>query len=325
MEWWHWALSLWAATGLLLWRFPGLVHGQKRLRGSAKKWAIAHRGGSAEYPENTIEAFRNAVKLGCDMLEMDVQCTRDGQIVISHDDYLERITGRPIYISNCELAALPPYSPTFSSHFLSSPCSFPSKQYYLATPEAVFSEFPHVFMCIDIKNPTSYTIAATVELIRTYHRENRTVSGKQFVGHAGEAGQKAVKAAYPEGLTFMSGQRVMLLYVVYFLGLVGLFPIYEDVLCLPVMTQSFRRLKQREMSASAYFTLYVSPSNSLVTLFFHLTGPLNTHLQRRGLKVFYWVLNDVDEFDWALTVPCDGLMTDKPSLLVQYYEERGLK
>ncbi len=52
----------------------------------------AHRGGSAYAPENTLPAFRNAVRLGVDQLEMDTQLTSDNQLVILHDDTLDRTT-----------------------------------------------------------------------------------------------------------------------------------------------------------------------------------------------------------------------------------------
>jgi glycerophosphoryl diester phosphodiesterase len=46
---------------------------------------IAHRGGAALMPENTFPAFDNAVRLGVDWLEFDIQMTADDQLVISHD------------------------------------------------------------------------------------------------------------------------------------------------------------------------------------------------------------------------------------------------
>ncbi len=52
----------------------------------------AHRGGAAYAPENTMPAFRNAVRLGVDELETDVQATSDGQLVLMHDDTLDRTT-----------------------------------------------------------------------------------------------------------------------------------------------------------------------------------------------------------------------------------------
>lgn len=53
----------------------------------------AHRGASALYPENTMAAFRAARELGADWVELDVQQTRDGQIVVLHDPDTRRTTG----------------------------------------------------------------------------------------------------------------------------------------------------------------------------------------------------------------------------------------
>jgi glycerophosphoryl diester phosphodiesterase len=46
---------------------------------------IAHRGGAGLYPENTLAAFRDAVSRGCDGAELDVQLSRDGEVVVFHD------------------------------------------------------------------------------------------------------------------------------------------------------------------------------------------------------------------------------------------------
>lgn len=54
---------------------------------------ISHRGGAKRYPENTLYAFEQAVRVHrTDMLELDVHATRDGQIVVAHDATLERCT-----------------------------------------------------------------------------------------------------------------------------------------------------------------------------------------------------------------------------------------
>ncbi len=58
----------------------------------------AHRGASAQYPENTMAAFRGAQELGADWIELDVQQTRDGEIVVMHDTNTRRTTGVRGYI-----------------------------------------------------------------------------------------------------------------------------------------------------------------------------------------------------------------------------------
>lgn len=51
---------------------------------------VAHRGCRSLYPENTLEGFRKAIELGVDAIEFDVHPTRDGKLVITHDNTLER-------------------------------------------------------------------------------------------------------------------------------------------------------------------------------------------------------------------------------------------
>ncbi len=52
----------------------------------------AHRGASKKAPENTLAAFRNALDSGADYIELDVQLTKDGQLVVFHDEKLDRTT-----------------------------------------------------------------------------------------------------------------------------------------------------------------------------------------------------------------------------------------
>lgn len=54
---------------------------------------IAHRGYSSEFPENTLASFEGAFDIGADYIELDVQMTKDGQIVVFHDGSLKRTTG----------------------------------------------------------------------------------------------------------------------------------------------------------------------------------------------------------------------------------------
>ena len=54
--------------------------------------SVAHRGHSIEYPENTLEAYRKAIELGIEMIECDVNITRDGKLVMIHDSTLDRTT-----------------------------------------------------------------------------------------------------------------------------------------------------------------------------------------------------------------------------------------
>jgi glycerophosphoryl diester phosphodiesterase len=69
---------------------------------------IAHRGASAERPENTLGAFRRALALEADGIELDVHVTSDGVPVVFHDATLRRLTGRAGRVSRRTWAQLAP-------------------------------------------------------------------------------------------------------------------------------------------------------------------------------------------------------------------------
>ena len=55
-------------------------------------WVIAHRGASADERENTLPAFERAIEVGADFVELDVQTSADGALVVFHDLDLDRLT-----------------------------------------------------------------------------------------------------------------------------------------------------------------------------------------------------------------------------------------
>ncbi len=67
---------------------------------------IAHRGASGTFPENTLSAFRAAIDADAAMCELDVQLTRDGAVVVIHDDTVERTTDGKGEVAEMTLAEL---------------------------------------------------------------------------------------------------------------------------------------------------------------------------------------------------------------------------
>ena len=67
---------------------------------------IGHRGASAIAPENTLKAFQKAIELKADYIELDIQETLDGELVIAHDEDIKRITGHDGIISKMTLNEL---------------------------------------------------------------------------------------------------------------------------------------------------------------------------------------------------------------------------
>lgn len=67
---------------------------------------IAHRGASAYAPENTLAAFLLAAELGADAIELDAKLSRDGQVVVIHDQTTDRTTGFPGRVASLTLDQL---------------------------------------------------------------------------------------------------------------------------------------------------------------------------------------------------------------------------
>ncbi len=65
-------------------------------------WKVAHRGWHKVHVENTLEAFRAAYAAGCDLVEFDVQLSRDGVPVVFHDDDCKRLAGKRDFIYDLE-------------------------------------------------------------------------------------------------------------------------------------------------------------------------------------------------------------------------------
>ena len=95
---------------------------------------FAHRGGRAHAPENTLDAFRLAIRLGATGLESDVWCTRDGVPVLHHDGRIGRRPRRQA-ISTVNASDLPDDVPTLADLLAEIPPDMP--------------------VSLDIKDPTS--------------------------------------------------------------------------------------------------------------------------------------------------------------------------
>ena len=80
---------------------------------------FAHRGFSGLYPENTRIAFEKAVEAGADGIELDVHLTRDGEVVIIHDERIDRTSNGTGWVKDMTLAQLRQYdySYTFAGQY----------------------------------------------------------------------------------------------------------------------------------------------------------------------------------------------------------------
>lgn len=67
---------------------------------------IGHRGAAGHAPENTLASFEKAIELEVDMIELDVQRCKSGELVVFHDYKLKRMAGKRGYVSDLSLAEL---------------------------------------------------------------------------------------------------------------------------------------------------------------------------------------------------------------------------
>ena len=81
------------------------------------KYLIAHRGGSMEAPENTLQAFLHSCKLGVDVIETDVRITKDGKILVCHDEKFDRLTKNKAKVIETLSTELPIFKEEMPMHF----------------------------------------------------------------------------------------------------------------------------------------------------------------------------------------------------------------
>lgn len=129
---------------------------------------VAHRGASAYAPENTLAAFRLAVEQGADAVELDAKLTRDGEVIVIHDQTVNRTTGGTGVVREMTLAQLKALDAgaLFDPKYTGEP---------VPTLEEVFQAVGgKVVINVEITNYTSPTDALPdriVDLIRKYRLE----------------------------------------------------------------------------------------------------------------------------------------------------------
>ena len=69
-------------------------------------YVLGHRGAAGYYPENTLLSFFKALEMGADGVELDVQLTKDGKIVVIHDEWVDRVSDGRGWVKDYTLAEL---------------------------------------------------------------------------------------------------------------------------------------------------------------------------------------------------------------------------
>ncbi|XP_016838612.1 lysophospholipase D GDPD1 isoform X1 [Nasonia vitripennis] len=304
-------------TSILLFKYPTLIHKKKKIKFMCRH--ISHRGGAGENYENTMCAFKRAAAIGTEMLELDCHLTKDGQVVVSHDQNLLRCTGYDINISDLNFKDLPLLKQRIPIDFV------PGVEYVGSDKEEerkfvllkeVFEEFPRMPINIDIKINNDELIFKVSELIKQYQREEYTVWGN----YSDEITRKCYKMNPNVNLLF-SMKRVVLLIILMYTGLLPFVPLRETHLeiFLPSI-YSFRRKDRQIPSFLPIDKVFLGAMNVLL-----MRPCLFNHLQARGIHVYFWVLNKEEEFQKALDLKATGIMTDYPTKLKLFLKNKMIE
>jgi glycerophosphoryl diester phosphodiesterase len=253
--------------------------------------AFAHRGGSLLWPENTMLAFRNAVEMGYRYLETDLHATRDGALVLIHDDTLERTTDGSGPVWEHTLTELKRFDAGY--HF--SPDggrTYPHRGQGVTVPtlEEVVEAFPNVLLNVDMKQEDTPVVAALADFIEKRGLHDRLLVGsfrdrlvQEFRATSG--GAVATSAAQGEARRFWLASR---------LRLERFFRVPYDALQLPARYGS-RTVVDRRLLEAAH---------------------------RCGLHVHVWTVDEPEEMRRLLDLGVDGLMSDRPDVLLKVVGSR---
>lgn len=135
---------------------------------STQIWA--HRGASGYAPENTLPAFDLAAKQEADGIELDVQLTKDGEVVVIHDERIDRVCARKGFVKQYTLQELKEFS--FHNHM----SEYAGVQ--IPTLQEVYEQVAPTGMCVNVELKTGIFFyegleEKVLEIGRAYDMENR--------------------------------------------------------------------------------------------------------------------------------------------------------
>lgn len=156
----------------------------------------AHRGASLERPENTLEAFELALALGADAIETDAHETRDGRIVLTHDETGERTAGVRRRVRDVSLVELRSWNVGHGSKALG--------RHRIPTLDEALASFPDTFFNIDVKPVAASTVRAIVRTV-----ERASAASRVRLTSFSETNLRAIRKSGYEGPLGLSAWDVV--------------------------------------------------------------------------------------------------------------------
>ena len=254
---------------------------------------VAHRGDSANYPENTLPAFISAAKMGIDVIETDVHLTKDKELVIWHDPTLERNTdGKGTIESHTldELKALDAGYTFTKDEGKTFP--FRGKGVQLCTLDEALKACPDERFNIDLKSQESDIVDIFIKVIRENKAESR-VCGASF--HLNNL--KKLKRLAPDITTSVTTLEV-----------------------IPLLLKEKMHILPKEFDRRLIFQVPVSQYGIKV-----ITKHFVDEMHKRGAIIMVWTINNEDEMRRLFRLGVDTIMTDNPRLVIKVAEELKIR
>jgi glycerophosphoryl diester phosphodiesterase len=249
---------------------------------------FAHQGGEGIRPSNTLLAFDHAVQLGADVLDADMHITKDGVLVLMHDETLDRTTNGTGFIRDMTFAEIEKLDAAYRFS-ADDGKTFPFRGTGVTVPalESLFQKHPNLHYGIEIKQTPPEVAIPFCALIRKYNMQD-----KVLVSSFRKANMDAFRRTCPEVATSAVEDEVRVIFFAHLAGLHGLVtPAYQS-LQIPESGGGFQLLTPQFIAAA----------------------------HARGLQVQPWTINDEADLRRIMTLGVDGINTDFPDRLLAIRE-----
>ena len=252
----------------------------------------AHRGGAALWPENSLLAFRNAIGLGSDLLELDVHLSADGELAVIHDPTLARTTdatGAVVSLGAADLRRVRPKGPRGALTDERLPLL--DEVLELAAPSAVE-------LLVDVKGP-----AAGFGV--RYERSGSAVPGPRYEGLEAALLAKLAKAGLESRVTVMAFNPAVLARVS------ELAPRQRTTLLVAA-----RHIEEAGVPPEAAIDWVVRAGATDAGLQFTLVDDAVVRAARAaGVRLGVWTVNDEPAMRRLVELDVDVITSDRPDLL----------